>query len=46
MTQIYKLMLSELQRKANIAEQVYDMAIGSGGNEALREKTCRCYVRE
>ncbi len=29
---------TELQRKANIAEQVYDMAIGSGGNEALREK--------
>lgn len=29
---------TELQRKASIAEQVYDMAIGSGGNEALREK--------
>lgn len=29
---------TELQRKASIAEQVYDMAIGSGGNESLREK--------
>jgi regulator of replication initiation timing len=29
---------TELQRKANIAEQVYDMAIGSSGNEVLREK--------
>ncbi len=27
-----------LERKAEIAEQVYEMACGSGGNEALREK--------
>ena len=26
------------ERKAEIAEQVYEMACGSGGNEALREK--------
>lgn len=29
---------TELERKAEIAEMVYDMACGSGGNEALREK--------
>jgi len=28
----------KLERKAEIAEMVYDMACGSGGNEALREK--------
>ncbi len=28
----------ELERKAKIAEMVYDMACASGGNEALREK--------
>ncbi len=29
---------TKLERKAEIAEQVYEMACGSGGNEALREK--------
>lgn len=29
---------TKLERKAEIAEIVYDMACGSGGNEALREK--------
>lgn len=29
---------TKLERKAEIAEQVYVMACGSGGNEALREK--------
>lgn len=29
---------TKLERKAEIAEKVYDMACGSGGNEALREK--------
>ncbi len=29
---------TKLERKAEIAEVVYDMARGSGGNEALREK--------
>lgn len=29
---------TKLERKAQIAEQVYEMACGSGGNEALREK--------
>lgn len=29
---------TKLERKAEIAEQVYEMAYGSGGNEALREK--------
>ncbi|MBQ4058593.1 MAG: plasmid recombination protein [Lachnospiraceae bacterium] len=29
---------NKLERKAEIAEQVYEMACGSGGNEALREK--------
>ena len=29
---------TKLKRKAEIAEQVYEMACGSGGNEALREK--------
>lgn len=29
---------TELERKAEIAEMVYDMACGSGGNENLREK--------
>ena len=29
---------TKLGRKAEIAEQVYEMACGSGGNEALREK--------
>lgn len=29
---------TELERKTEIAEMVYDMACGSGGNEALREK--------
>ncbi len=29
---------TRLERKAEIAEQVYKMACGSGGNEALREK--------
>lgn len=29
---------TRLERKAEIAEQVYEMACGSGGNEALREK--------
>lgn len=28
----------KLERKAEIAEMVYDMACGSGGNESLREK--------
>lgn len=28
----------KLERKAEIAEQVYEMACGSGGNETLREK--------
>ena len=29
---------TKLERKAEIAEVVYDMACGSGCNEALREK--------
>lgn len=29
---------TKLERKAEIAEVVYDMARGSGGNKALREK--------
>lgn len=29
---------AKLERRAEIAEQVYEMACGSGGNEALREK--------
>lgn len=29
---------TKLERKAEIAERVYEMACGSGGNEALREK--------
>ena len=29
---------TKMERKAEIAEQVYEMACGSGGNEALREK--------
>ncbi|MBS4996271.1 MAG: plasmid recombination protein [Roseburia sp.] len=29
---------TKLERKAEIVEQVYEMACGSGGNEALREK--------
>lgn len=29
---------TELERKAEIVEMVYDMACGSGGNEVLREK--------
>ena len=29
---------TKLERKAEIAEQVYEMTCGSGGNEALREK--------
>lgn len=29
---------TKLERKAEIAEMVYDMARGSGGNEALRDK--------
>ena len=29
---------TKLERKAEIAEQVYEMACGSGGNESLREK--------
>ena len=29
---------TKLERKAEIAEQIYEMACGSGGNEALREK--------
>lgn len=29
---------TKLERKAEIAEMVYDMACDSGGNEALREK--------
>ncbi len=29
---------TKLERRAEIAEQVYDMTRGSGGNEALREK--------
>lgn len=29
---------TKLERKAEIAEQVYEMACGSGGDEALREK--------
>ena len=29
---------TKLERKAEIAEQVYEMACGSGGNEAVREK--------
>lgn len=29
---------TKLERRAEIAEQVYEMACGSGGNEALREK--------
>lgn len=29
---------TKLERKVEIAEQVYEMACGSGGNEALREK--------
>lgn len=29
---------TKLERKAEIAEQVYEMACGSGGNETLREK--------
>jgi predicted nuclease with TOPRIM domain len=29
---------TNLERRAEIAEQVYEMACGSGGNEALREK--------
>lgn len=29
---------AKLERKAEIAEMVYDMACDSGGNEALREK--------
>ncbi len=28
-----------LERRAEIAERVYEMACGSGGNEALREKS-------